>query len=169
MSLSLTSELDSWSTVRSGVMSELVRLTPCLAHCAVTCPVFWQRFPVSLYKWKLQGLDSPSQLKVLSVSAPLPALVRVWPIRFPSTTGSSESVGCGTYSKSTFPRNCHPLPILIILHYPGPTLNSLDLREAIPSQQAGLCWVTLRVMLKQVRINKGSGMYRRESTQFCML
>lgn len=98
--------------------------TPCLAHHLFTgCDsAFRLRFLVSFsHKWLgLRARDLATSL--LSVTRRLPALLPTQPIKFPSTTGRSESLGRGTHFKSTSSRKRVPLPIPIILHYLGLTL-----------------------------------------------
>lgn len=83
---------------------------------------FWPRFLVSFLTWvaRLAGQDLATSL--LSVTRRLPAPLPTQPIKFPSTTGRSESLGRSTRFKSTSSRKQVPLPIPIILHYLGLTL-----------------------------------------------
>lgn len=128
-------------------------LTPCLTHYLFTgfVSVFWQCFLVrSLVK--TSSTRPARATSVLSATCPLPALLSIWPIRFPSTTGSSESLGCGACTKSTFPRNTRPLPILIILQYPlGSTLNPLHLNRVNPLQR-GMFQTTVAIEAVWVEI-----------------
>lgn len=96
--------------------------TPCLAHHLFTgfASAFQPCFLVTFsHKWPaLKDLAA----SLLSVARRLPAPLPAQPIKFPSTTGRSESLGRSTCFKSTSSRKWVPLPIPINLHYLGLTL-----------------------------------------------